>query len=84
MFIWEALHDLSLIILMVCALVFISIGLPTEGWSKGVYDGLGIIFSVFLVVTITAISDYQQSLQSRDLDKEKKKLFVQVTSDGKR
>ncbi|KAL1330457.1 hypothetical protein AAHE18_12G111000 [Arachis hypogaea] len=84
MFVWEALHDLTLIILIVCALVSIAIGLPTEGWPKGVYDGLGIILSVFLVVTVTAISDYQQSLQFRDLDKEKKKLFVQVTRDGKR
>ncbi|MED6126006.1 putative calcium-transporting ATPase 11, plasma membrane-type [Stylosanthes scabra] len=84
MFVWEALHDLTLIILMVCALVSIGIGLPTEGWPKGVYDGLGIILSVFLVVTVTAVSDYQQSLQFRDLDKEKKKIFVQVTRDGKR
>ncbi|XP_027363830.1 calcium-transporting ATPase 4, plasma membrane-type-like isoform X2 [Abrus precatorius] len=84
MFVWEALHDLTLILLMVCAVVSIAIGLPTEGWPKGVYDGLGIILSVFLVVIVTAISDYQQSLQFRDLDKEKKKIFVQVTRDGKR
>ncbi|KAK7278934.1 hypothetical protein RJT34_23973 [Clitoria ternatea] len=84
MFVWDALHDLTLIILMVCAIVSIGIGLPTEGWPKGVYDGLGIILSIFLVVIVTAISDYQQSLQFRDLDKEKKKIFVQVTRDGKR
>ncbi|KAL9319186.1 hypothetical protein ACSQ67_015703 [Phaseolus vulgaris] len=84
MFVWEALHDLTLIILMVCALVSIAIGLPTEGWPKGVYDGVGIILSIFLVVTVTAISDYQQSLQFRDLDKEKKKISVQVTRDRKR
>ncbi|MCI87609.1 calcium-transporting ATPase plasma membrane-type-like, partial [Trifolium medium] len=39
---------------MVCALVSIGIGLPTEGWPKGVYDGLGILLSIFLVVTVTA------------------------------
>ncbi|XP_061353874.1 putative calcium-transporting ATPase 11, plasma membrane-type [Gastrolobium bilobum] len=84
MFVWEALHDITLIILIVCAIVSIGIGLATEGWPKGVYDGLGIILSVFLVVIVTAISDYQQSLQFRDLDKEKKKIFVHVTRDGKR
>ncbi|CAK8570984.1 unnamed protein product [Lathyrus sativus] len=84
MFVWDALHDLTLIILIVCALVSIGIGLPTEGWPKGVYDGLGIILSIFLVVAVTAISDYQQSLQFRDLDKEKKKINVHVTRDGKR
>ncbi|TKY53381.1 putative calcium-transporting ATPase 11 [Spatholobus suberectus] len=84
MFVWDALHDLTLIILMVCAIVSIGIGLPTEGFPRGVYDGLGIILSIFLVVIVTAISDYQQSLQFRDLDKEKKKIFVQVTRDRKR
>nr|AAL17949.1 type IIB calcium ATPase [Medicago truncatula] len=84
MFVWDALHDLTLIILIVCALVSIGIGLPTEGWPKGVYDGVGILLSIFLVVTVTAVSDYQQSLQFLDLDKEKKKISIHVTRDGKR
>ncbi|KAI6673784.1 hypothetical protein NL676_001690 [Syzygium grande] len=83
-FVWEALHDLTLIILMVCAVVSIGVGIGTEGWPKGMYDGLGILLSIFLVVMVTAISDYKQSLQFRDLDQEKKKVFVQVTRDGKR
>lgn len=84
MFAWEALQDLTLIILMVCAVVSIGVGIATEGWPKGLYDGLGIIISILLVVMVTAISDYKQSLQFRDLDKEKKKIFVHVTRDGKR
>uniref|UniRef100_A0A5B6YJA6 P-type ATPase A domain-containing protein n=1 Tax=Davidia involucrata TaxID=16924 RepID=A0A5B6YJA6_DAVIN len=48
------------------------------------YDGLGIIFCIFLVVTVTAISDCKQSLQFKDLDKEKKNIIVQVTRDGSR
>ncbi|CAI9787532.1 unnamed protein product [Fraxinus pennsylvanica] len=82
MFLWEALHDLTLIMLMVCAVVSIGVGLATEGWPKGMYDGLGIIISILLVVMVTAISDYRQSLQFKELDKEKKKIFVQVTRDG--
>ena len=84
MFVWDALQDLTLIILMVCAIVSIGVGIATEGWPKGTYDGVGIILSVFLVVIVTAVSDYKQSLQFRDLDKEKKKISVQVTRDGKR
>ncbi|KAA8518127.1 hypothetical protein F0562_015601 [Nyssa sinensis] len=34
--------------------------------------------------SVTAVSDYRQSLQFKDLDKEKKKIFVQVTRDGYR
>ncbi|XP_075109875.1 putative calcium-transporting ATPase 11, plasma membrane-type isoform X2 [Nicotiana tabacum] len=83
-FTWEALQDITLIILMVCAVVSIGVALATKGWPKGTYDGLGILLSIFLVVIVTAISDYKQSLQFRDLDKEKKKIFIQVTRDGSR
>ncbi|KAE8688901.1 Calcium-transporting ATPase 3, plasma membrane-type [Hibiscus syriacus] len=81
MFVWDALQDLTLIILMICAVISIGVGLATEGWPKGVYDGAGILLSIILVVLVTAISDYRQSLQFRDLDREKKKIFVQVTRD---
>ncbi|KAK2974119.1 hypothetical protein RJ640_025468 [Escallonia rubra] len=84
MFVWEALQDLTLIILMVCAVVSLGVGIATEGWPKGMYDGLGIILCIFLVVFVTAISDYKQSLQFKDLDKEKKNIMVQVTRDGSR
>ncbi|CAN0890492.1 Putative calcium-transporting ATPase 11, plasma membrane-type [Linum grandiflorum] len=84
MFIWEALQDLTLIILMVCAAISIGVGIATEGWPKGMYDGLGILLSILLVVMVTAISDYKQSLQFRDLDKEKKKVSIQVTRDGRK
>ncbi|KAK9075890.1 hypothetical protein SSX86_004219 [Deinandra increscens subsp. villosa] len=81
MFIWDALHDLTLVILIVCAFVSIGVGLATEGWPDGIYDGLGILLSILLVVTVTAVSDYKQSLQFKDLDKEKKKISCQVTRD---
>ncbi|XVF40837.1 hypothetical protein PTKIN_Ptkin01aG0148400 [Pterospermum kingtungense] len=84
MFVWEALHDLTLIILMICAAVSIGVGIATEGWPAGMYDGLGIVLCIFLVVLVTASSDYKQSLQFKDLDKEKKNILVQVTRDGRR
>ncbi|KAL3832977.1 hypothetical protein ACJIZ3_007713 [Penstemon smallii] len=84
MFVWDALQDLTLIILMVCAVVSVGVGIATEGWPKGMYDGIGIISCIFLVVIVTAISDYKQSLQFRDLDKEKRNIFVHVTRNGSR
>ncbi|VFR00023.1 unnamed protein product [Cuscuta campestris] len=83
-FVWEALQDMTLMILGVCALVSLIVGLATEGWPKGAHDGLGIVASILLVVFVTATSDYRQSLQFRDLDKEKKKISIQVTRDGYR
>ncbi|KAK6143196.1 hypothetical protein DH2020_023544 [Rehmannia glutinosa] len=84
MFVWDAMQDLTLIMLMVCAVISIGVGIATEGWPKGMYDGIGIILSIFLVVFVTAISDFKQSLQFRDLDKEKKNIVVHVTRNGTR
>ncbi|XP_076887913.1 putative calcium-transporting ATPase 11, plasma membrane-type isoform X1 [Bidens hawaiensis] len=84
MFIWDALQDMTLIILMMCAVISVGVGIATEGWPKGMYDGLGIILCILLVVVVTAVSDYKQSLQFKDLDKEKKNIIIQVTRDGTR
>ncbi|XP_028772746.1 calcium-transporting ATPase 2, plasma membrane-type-like isoform X2 [Neltuma alba] len=83
-FVFEALQDMTLMILGVCALVSLVIGIATEGWPRGAHDGLGIVVSILLVVFVTATSDYRQSLQFRDLDKEKKKIAMQVTRNGYR
>lgn len=83
-FVWEALQDMTLMILGVCAFVSLIVGLATEGWPKGAHDGLGIAASILLVVFVTATSDYRQSLQFKDLDKEKKKITIQVTRNGYR
>ncbi|AQK57282.1 Calcium-transporting ATPase 4 plasma membrane-type [Zea mays] len=84
MFVWDALQDMTLIILMVCALLSAAVGLASEGWPRGMYDGLGIMLSILLVVMVTAVSDYRQSLQFKELDNEKKKIFIHVTRDGSR
>ena len=81
-FVWEALQDTTLVILLACALVSFVVGVATEGWPSGAHDGIGIFTSILLVVSVTATSNYQQSLQFRDLDKEKRKISIQVTRDG--
>lgn len=83
-FVWEAFQDMTLMILGVCAFVSLIVGIAMEGWPKGAHDGLGIVASIMLVVFVTATSDYRQSLQFKDLDKEKKKISVQVTRYGYR
>ncbi|XP_031270709.1 calcium-transporting ATPase 1 [Pistacia vera] len=82
LFVWEALQDMTLMILAVCAVVSLVVGIIMEGWPKGAHDGLGIVASILLVVFVTATSDYKQSLQFKDLDKEKQKITVQVTRNG--
>lgn len=81
-YVWEALQDTTLMILGLCAFVSLIVGITMEGWPKGAHDGLGIVASILLVVFVTATSDYRQSLQFKDLDKEKKKITIQVTRNG--
>ncbi|KAF6144830.1 hypothetical protein GIB67_038929 [Kingdonia uniflora] len=81
-FVWEALQELTLIILFVCAIIFIGLCISVEGWPSGMYNGLEIIHCLFLVIAITAVSDYNQYMQFKDLDREKKNIFVKVTRDG--
>ncbi|XP_062187697.1 calcium-transporting ATPase 1, plasma membrane-type-like isoform X2 [Phragmites australis] len=84
MYLWDASQDMTLMLLAFCAVISVVIGLATEGWPSGMYDGVGIMLTIFLVVMITAASDYRQSLQFRDLDNEKKKIDIHVTRDGYR
>lgn len=62
-FVWEALQDMTIMILGVCAVVSLIVGIIKEGWPKDAQHGLGIIASILLVVFVTATSDYKQSLQ---------------------
>ncbi|PAN13181.1 hypothetical protein PAHAL_2G319400 [Panicum hallii] len=83
-FVFEACQDLTLVILMVAAAISLSLGMATEGVKDGWYDGGSIFFAVFLVVFVTATSDYRQSLQFQHLNEEKQNIQVEVIRGGKR
>ncbi|MED6133506.1 putative calcium-transporting ATPase 11, plasma membrane-type [Stylosanthes scabra] len=40
MFVWDAMQDLTLMILIVCAVISVGVGISTEGFPKGMYDGV--------------------------------------------
>ncbi|KAM0892047.1 hypothetical protein ACQ4PT_026020 [Festuca glaucescens] len=83
-FVFEACRDLTLVILMVAAAISLSLGMATEGVKDGWYDGGSIFFAVFLVIFVTATSDYRQSLQFQHLNEEKQNIQVEVIRGGKR
>lgn len=83
-FLWEAWQDLTLIILMVAAVVSLALGIKTEGIKEGWYDGGSIAVAVILVIVVTAISDYRQSLQFQNLNEEKRNIHLQVIRGGRR
>ncbi|KAJ7955855.1 Calcium-transporting ATPase [Quillaja saponaria] len=84
MFLWDACKDLTLIILMVAAVASLALGIKTEGIKEGWYDGGSIAFAVILVIVVTAISDYKQSLQFQNLNEEKRNIHLEVIRGGRR
>ncbi|KAH9624541.1 hypothetical protein KSS87_017751 [Heliosperma pusillum] len=83
-FLWESWQDLTLIILIIAAIVSLVLGIKTEGLQEGWYDGGSIVFAVLLVILVTAISDYRQSLQFQNLNEEKRNIQLEVIRGGRR
>ncbi|XP_027177381.1 calcium-transporting ATPase 10, plasma membrane-type-like isoform X3 [Coffea eugenioides] len=83
-FLWEACRDTTLIILMVAAAASLALGIKTEGIKEGWYDGGSIALAVFIVIVVTAISDYRQSLQFQSLNEEKQNIHLEVVRGGRR
>ncbi|KAL3743975.1 hypothetical protein ACJRO7_013258 [Eucalyptus globulus] len=84
MFLWEAWQDLTLIILIIAAVASLVLGIKSEGIKEGWYDGGSIAFAVILVIVVTAISDYRQSLQFQNLNDEKRNIHLEVVRGGRR
>lgn len=83
-FLWEACQDLTLIILMVAAVASLALGIKSEGIKEGWFDGGSILFAVFIVIVVTAISDYRQSLQFQNLNDEKRNIHLEIIRGGRR
>ncbi|GMN55260.1 hypothetical protein TIFTF001_024379 [Ficus carica] len=84
MFLSEAWKDLTLITLMIAAVASLLLGIVTKGIKERWYDSGGIAFAVILVIVVTAISDYRQSLELQYLNEEKRKIQLQVIRGGRR
>ncbi|GJP61662.1 hypothetical protein CLOP_g18812 [Closterium sp. NIES-67] len=83
-FVWEAMQDTLVQILFVCAIASIAVSIPAEGSLEGLYDGLGIFIALFLIITVAAISNYRQAVQFQKLNREKKKIQIEVTRSARR
>ncbi len=81
-YVYDACKDVTLIILFFCACASLAAGLAAEGVEEGWYDGVGIFVAIAAVIMITAVQDYRQDLQFRELDAKTKDIKVNVTRDG--
>ncbi|XWS64686.1 hypothetical protein CRYUN_Cryun05aG0024600 [Craigia yunnanensis] len=81
-FVFEAFNDTTIIILLVCAILSLGFGIKQQGIEYGWNDGGSIIFVVFLVVAVSAVSNFKQNRQFEKLSNESSDIRVEVVRDG--
>ncbi|KAK0607967.1 hypothetical protein LWI29_023389 [Acer saccharum] len=60
-FVAEAFKDLTILILLGCAALSLGFGIKEHGPKEGWYDGGSIFVAVFLVIAVSAVSNYMQN-----------------------
>lgn len=80
---WDALHDVTLIILLVAGTISLVVGLAFEDdKATGWIEGAAILGAVGVVVLVSSINDYQKERQFRKLNAVKEDSKVNVLRDG--
>ena len=82
--IWIGMHDFTMILLTISATISIILGIKTEGWDDGWYDGIAIIAAILVCLNVSAINDLQKDKQFRVLNAENNRMQVTVIRDGER
>ncbi|KAL7251676.1 hypothetical protein ACSBR1_013515 [Camellia fascicularis] len=83
-FVWEALKDPTIIILLVCAALSLGFGIKENGLKEGWYDGGSIFVAVFLVIAVSAGSNFKQNRQFLKLSKVSNNILIDVVRNGRR
>ncbi|XP_010532587.1 PREDICTED: putative calcium-transporting ATPase 13, plasma membrane-type [Tarenaya hassleriana] len=83
-FVVEAFKDLTILILLGCAALSLGFGIKKHGLKEGWYDGGSIFVAVFLVVAVSAVSNFRQSRQFDKLSKVSSDIKIDVIRKGRR
>ncbi|KAB1218100.1 putative calcium-transporting ATPase 13, plasma membrane-type [Morella rubra] len=83
-FVVEAFKDLTIFILLGCAALSLAFGIKENGIKEGWYDGGSIFVAIFLVIAVTAISNFKQNRQFDKLSKVSNNIQVDVVRAGRR
>ncbi|KAM0891211.1 hypothetical protein ACQ4PT_026531 [Festuca glaucescens] len=82
--VWDALGDVFLIVLLVCAAVSLGFGIKEHGLKDGWYDGVSIFLAVFLVAAVSAVSNHGQAKRFDKLASESGNIAVTVVRAARR
>ncbi|PRQ36180.1 putative calcium-transporting ATPase [Rosa chinensis] len=83
-FVWEAFKDLTILILLGCAALSLGFGIKEHGLKEGWIDGGSICLAIILVISVSAISNYRQSIQFDKLSKVSNNLQIEAVRKGRR
>ncbi|XP_030472955.1 putative calcium-transporting ATPase 13, plasma membrane-type [Syzygium oleosum] len=83
-FVFEAFKDLTIMILLVCAGLSLGFGIKENGVKEGWYDGGSIFVAVFLVIAVSAVSNYRQNRQFEKLSQVSDNILIDVIRKGRR
>ncbi|POO02059.1 P-type ATPase [Trema orientale] len=83
-FVWRALLDLNIFILIICGSVYLGLGIKVEGLKEGWNDGGSVLIGVFIAVFVVAITDYWHNSIIEKLQKDSNNIQVDVVRGGHR
>ncbi|KAL9408179.1 hypothetical protein AB3S75_046683 [Citrus x aurantiifolia] len=83
-FVVDAFNDLTILILLGCAVLSLAFGIKEDGLKDGWYDGGSIFVAVFLVIAVSAGSNFRQNRQFDKLSKVSNNIQIDVIRNGRR
>lgn len=83
-FVVEAFKDTTILILLGCAALSLGFGIKEHGPKEGWYEGGSIFVAVFLVISVSALSNFRQERQFDKLSKISDNIKIDVARDGRR
>ncbi|KAF3456924.1 hypothetical protein FNV43_RR01578 [Rhamnella rubrinervis] len=82
-FVWEPFADPTILVLIGCAALSLGFGIREHGLSQGWYEGGSICVAVFLVIAISAASNYRQSKEFDKLSEASENIQIDVVRGGR-
>uniref|UniRef100_A0A2N9IZK0 Calcium-transporting ATPase n=1 Tax=Fagus sylvatica TaxID=28930 RepID=A0A2N9IZK0_FAGSY len=81
-FVVEAFKDLTIVILLGYAVLSLLFGIKENGIEEGWYDGGSIFVAIFIVIAVSAISNFRQNRQFDKLSKFSNNIQIDVLRAG--
>eukprot|EP00268_Persea_americana_P002400 TRINITY_DN10723_c0_g1_i5.p1 TRINITY_DN10723_c0_g1~~TRINITY_DN10723_c0_g1_i5.p1 ORF type:complete len:983 (+),score=193.35 TRINITY_DN10723_c0_g1_i5:474-3422(+) len=83
-FILEAFKDVTILILLVCAALSLALGIKENGLKDGWCDGGSILIAIFLVIAVSAVTNFQQEQEFHKLSSKRDDIKVEIIRTGRR